>query len=116
MCVPNKTENLNLSISNLIIGINKSKILTKHVLGKCKCKFNSRKCNSNQNWKNSECQWEYKNPKKYRVWKKDYIWNPAKCTCENSKYVGRITDDSVITCDEIIEEAKRVPPYFNEKR
>ena len=30
VCVPNKTEDLNLSIFNIITGINKSKILTKH--------------------------------------------------------------------------------------
>ena len=35
--------------------------------------------------------------------KKDYIWNPATCSCKNGKYLGSITDDSVITCDEIID-------------
>ena len=39
------------------------------------------------------------------MWK-DYIHNPATCTCENSKYVGNIIDDSVITCDEFIEVTK----------
>ena len=29
MCVPNKTEDLNLSVFNMISGINKSKTLTK---------------------------------------------------------------------------------------
>ena len=29
--VPNKTENLNLSVFNMITGINESKILTKHI-------------------------------------------------------------------------------------
>ena len=31
VCVPNKTENLNLSVFNMITGINESKILTKHI-------------------------------------------------------------------------------------
>ena len=34
---------------------------------------------------------------------KDYIWNPSTCNCESKKYLASITDDSVITCDEIIE-------------
>ena len=37
---------------------------------------------------------------------KDYIWNPATCSCENGKYVRGITDNSVITCDEIIDRTK----------
>ena len=38
--------------------------------------------------------------------KKDYIWNPATCTCKNGKYVVSVIGDSVITCDEIIEATK----------
>ena len=41
--------------------------------------------------------------------RKNYIWNPATCSCENGKYVGSIIDDTVITCDEIIEKTKTVP-------
>ena len=26
---------------------------------------------------------ECKNPRKYHMCKKDYIWNPSACTCEN---------------------------------
>ena len=48
--------------------------------------------------------------------KKDKIWNPATCSCENGKYLASINDDSVITCDEIIEETKTVPTNFNEKK
>ena len=36
--------------------------------------------------------------------KKCYIWNPATCSCKKGKYLERIIDNSVITCDEIIEE------------
>ena len=43
------------------------------------------------------------------------IWNPATCSCENGKYLASIMNDSVITCDEIIEEPKTVPTNFNEK-
>ena len=35
--------------------------------------------------------------------KRDYIYNPATCSCETGKYVGSIIDDLVITSDEIID-------------
>ena len=41
-----------------------------------------------------------------RVWKtckKDYIWNPVTWSCKNGKYLTSIIDDSVMTCDKIIE-------------
>ena len=37
--VPNKTEDLNLSMFNIITEINESKALTKHISCKCKCRF-----------------------------------------------------------------------------
>ena len=43
ICVPNKTEDLNLSMFNMITGINESKTLTKHISCKCKCKFDGKK-------------------------------------------------------------------------
>ena len=49
ICVPNKMEDLNLSVFNMITGINDLKILTKHVSCKGKCKFHHSKYNSNQN-------------------------------------------------------------------
>ena len=48
VCVPNKTEDLNLSVFNMITGINESKTLTKHISCECKCKFDEKKCNSKQ--------------------------------------------------------------------
>ena len=47
VCVPNKTD-LNLSVFSMITVINESKTLTKHISCKCKCKFDGRKCNSDQ--------------------------------------------------------------------
>ena len=55
LCVPNKTENLNLRVFNMITEINKSQTLPKHVSCKYKCKFNGRKCNSNQKSNNRKC-------------------------------------------------------------
>ena len=40
--------------------------------------------------------------------KKKYIWNPARCSCLNGKYLGSINDDWVITSDEIINAAYSV--------
>ena len=55
VCVPNKTENLNLSVFNMITGRNESKTLTKHISTECKCKLDRRKCNSNQWWNIDKC-------------------------------------------------------------
>ena len=116
VCVPNKTEDLNLSVFNMITGINESKTLTKHISCECKCRFDGRKCNSNQWWNNNKCWCECK---KYNISEKDYIWNPATCNCENGKYLASIMDDSMITCDEVIkpydEKIKTIPTSFNEK-
>ena len=56
VCVPNKAEDLNLSLFNMITGINESKTLTKHISCEYKCKFDGTKCNSNQWWNNDKCQ------------------------------------------------------------
>ena len=50
LCVPNETENLNLSVFNMIAGIIELQRLRKHISGKCTCKFDGRKCNSNLKW------------------------------------------------------------------
>ena len=96
--VPNKTEDLSLSVFNMITRINELKILTKYIPCKCKCRFDGIKCNS-------EC-------KKHHLCGKDYVWNPATCNCENGKYLAGIMDNSTITCDEIIGWGKA---NFNEK-
>ena len=53
--------------------------------------------------------------KKHRACEKDYIWNPATCSCENGKYLASITDNSMTACDEIIEETGTVTTNFNDK-
>ena len=35
--------------------------------------------------------------------KKDYIWNPSTCSCENGKYLATIIEYSAIMYDELIE-------------
>ena len=55
VCRPNKTEDLNLTMFSMIAGINELKTLTKHISCKCKCRFNGRKCNSDQWYNNDNC-------------------------------------------------------------
>ena len=52
----------------MIIGINVLKTLTKHISCKCKCKFDEKKCNSNQWWNNDECWCECKTDMWKRLW------------------------------------------------
>ena len=49
------------------------------------------------------------------VCEKDYIWSPATCSCENGKYLASVIDNSMVTCDEVLEETKTIPTKFNEK-
>ena len=80
----------------MITKINLSKTLTKRISCKCKCKFDRRKCNSNQFFSNDKCRCECK---KRHICEKDYIWKSARCSCENGKYLASIIDNLVITCD-----------------
>ena len=60
-----------------------------------------------------------------KMCEKSYIWNPAKCACENCKFFGSIIDNSV-TCDKILERTKSIltkttptkiiPTHFSVKR
>ena len=88
----------------MITGINELKTLTKHISCECKCKFDGRKCNSNQRRNNDKCRCECK---KHHICEKVYIWNPATCSCKNGKYLANTMNESVITSDEIIENKRR---------
>ena len=54
VCVANETEDLNFHVFNMITGINESRTITKLISCKCECKFDSKKCNSNQKWNNNK--------------------------------------------------------------
>ena len=104
MSARNKTEDLNIHVFHMITGQFESKIWTNDISCECKCKFDGRKYNSNRKWNNDKCRCECK---KHHICEKDYIWNPATCSCNNGKYLTNIVDDSVITCDKVIDvEAK----------
>ena len=72
--VPKRTEDLNLSMFNMITGTNESKTLTKHISCKCKCKFDGRKYNSNQSGITINVTVSAKNIK-YVKSEKYYAWN-----------------------------------------
>ena len=83
----------------MITGINELKTLTKHISCECKCKFDGRKCNSDQWWNNEKCQCECKT----HVCQKIMFGILLHAVLKNGKYLASIMDDSTITCDEIIE-------------
>ena len=85
---------------SIIREINELKTLTNRISCKFKCKFDGRKCNSDQWWNNNICQCECK---KRHACEKDYVWNPSTCNCVNGKYIASIIDDSAIMFDEVIE-------------
>ena len=99
----------------MIKGKNESKKLAKHISCECKCKFDRRKCNSYEWWNNDKCRCECK---KRHICKKDYVWNPATCNCENGKYLPSIMDDSAIIFDEVIDvdAESNEETNFNEKK
>ena len=53
--VPKKAEDLNLGVFNMTTGINKSKISTKDISCECQCRFDRKKCNSDQWCNNDKC-------------------------------------------------------------
>ena len=83
----------------MITRTNEWKTLTKHISCDCKCKFDGRKCNSNQKGNKDLCWCDWKNLTKDHVCKKDYVWNPSTCACKIKRYLTSIADDLVITCD-----------------
>ena len=111
LCVPNKTEGLNLSVFNMITGIQELKALRKYISCRWKCKFNGKNCNSDQWWNYDKCQCECKIR---HVCGKDYVWNPAKPNCKNEKYLASIMDDLAIMLDEVIDSYNDQTNY-NEK-
>ena len=92
-------KNINVKVFIVITNKNEAKTKAKHISCDCKCKCNSTACNSNQKWnKKNMSMWL----SKLSYMPNDYSWNPSICTCQNSKYLKRIANTSVIECDEII--------------
>ena len=94
-CVPNKTEDLNLSLFNMITGINESKTLIKHISCESKCKCDR----TNVSQINGGITISIDVSVKNIMYVKKIIWIPATCNCGNGKHLPSVIDDSVIMCD-----------------
>ena len=81
VCVPNKTKDLNLSVFNIITGINESKTFAKHISCECKCIFNGRKCSSNQKQNNNKCSCKCK---KHHICEKE-----SMCSKQNRRFKSK---------------------------
>ena len=80
--VPNKVEDLNLKVFNMIEWINEPKALAKYISCECRCELDGKKCNLTQKWNNDKCKCECK-----RLWRhctrgEDYTLNPSTCACK----------------------------------
>ena len=103
---PIKTEDLNLSVFNMITRINESKTSTKRTSCECECGFGGRQCNSDQWWNNGNCRCECK--------KRHVCERLCLKSCENGKYLESFLDNSTIVCDEV-KELYNEETNFNEK-
>ena len=99
VCVPDKTEDLNLSVFNMITRINELKTLTKHISCECKCKFDGRNCNPDQWWNNENVDVSVKNV----MYVKKILFGILLHVIVKIPYLPSIMDDSAIMCDQIIE-------------
>ena len=99
----------------MITGTNESKTLTKHISGECKCEIDGRKCNLNQKWNNDKCWCKCK---KHYTCEKKIIFEillHKVLKMVNIDNWQNFIDNLVSTCDEIIEETKKVTRNFDEK-
>ena len=50
-CIPDKVKNINVTIFNLISGVNETGFLVQHDSSECKFRLNESVCDSKQTWK-----------------------------------------------------------------
>ena len=109
---PNKTEDLSLSVFNTITAINETKALTKHISCECNCKFDGK----NVSQIKSEIAINVIMSVKSIIYLKKIKFG---ILLHGIVKVENTLDNSVITCDEVIEsyneEIKTIPTNFNEK-
>ena len=72
----------------MVTAKNDSKTWAKDTWCKCKCKFDARKFKSNQKLNIVKCRCECE---KHQICEKEYIWNPATCSCKNRKHLASMT-------------------------
>ena len=54
-CVPDKVENMNVKVFDLLPGVNETKFLVEHESCECKCRLNESVCNLKQKRSHDEC-------------------------------------------------------------
>ena len=86
----------------MMTGLNELKTLTKHIWCKFRCRFDGKKCNSNQWWNN-----DVDVIVKKFMYVKKIVWNLATCNCENWKHLASIMDDEMIICDKFYIQKKK---------
>ena len=60
-------------------------------------------------------QESYDGKQKIHVCKKEYVWNPSKCICENGKHLASIMGDLTIICHEIITSYEKKEKKYSNK-
>ena len=96
------TEDLNMSVFNMITETNESKMLAKYISFECKSKLDGNKYTSNQKWNNDKCRCEciklreaYKKRLKIKIITGILLHVVVKMV---NIYLTSSTDDSVIRC------------------
>ena len=84
ICVPNKTEDVNLNFFNIITRINGLTTLLRNITCDCKCEFDGRKSSSSQKWNKDLCRCEWKKSSKMytQCIQKDYVRNLSTSACK----------------------------------
>ena len=77
----------------MITEINESETLAKHISWKSKWKFDYRKCIHMKSGMMINVSLSASAKRTLCMQKNIYTSNPARCTCENRKYLGSIIDD-----------------------
>ena len=74
---------MNLTVFNLILGVNETRFLVQHELCEFKCRLNENTCNSKRKWNRDKCQCECQELDHRSPFKYDYMWNPSTCACDS---------------------------------
>ena len=74
--VPDKVQNMNAKVFNLISGVNETRFLVQH---KCECRLNKSVRNSKQKWNHDEYRCKCKELDGWGSCKNYYMWNPSTC-------------------------------------
>ena len=91
--VPNKVNNMNVKVFNLISRVNETRFLVQYKLCRCKSELSESGCNSNQKWNHDESPREChdESPRECKVLddqgscKDDYMWNSSTRDCKCNK-------------------------------